>query len=61
MPAKQRTNLGDVRHYMGGPAIIPAWRQQSFVRDLGGSARSDALSTIDVMPKVLAFLERSLQ
>jgi len=58
----------DSGHFTGSPGIIPTWRPPSgphtvfgFVRDYGGSVMGDAASTIDSMPKVLAFLGRSLQ
>jgi dienelactone hydrolase len=54
-------------HGAGKPDITPAWhgevRQPVSGRamDLGGSARGDALSSLDAMPKVIEFLQRSLQ
>jgi hypothetical protein len=54
-------------HSAGRPDIVPAWhghpRQPISGRemDLGGSPRGDAESSMDSMPKVLAFLRKSLE
>ncbi len=54
-------------HSAGRPGIVPAWhghpKQAISGRemDLGGSPRGDSESSLDSMPKVLAFLERSLE
>jgi dienelactone hydrolase len=54
-------------HFAGRPEISPAWhgsvRNPTSGRenDLGGSAKGDAESSIDSMPKVLDFLKRALQ
>ena len=53
-------------HRAGHPALIPAW--QGTVRHpvsgeqmhFGGTAEGNALSSLDAIPKVLAFLEQSL-
>jgi dienelactone hydrolase len=53
-------------HYTGRPDIIPAWHGR--VRnptsgkevDTGGSAKGDAESSLDSMPRVLEFLKRAL-
>lgn len=53
-------------HRAGRPEIVPTWhgkmRHPVSGRqiDLGGSARGDAESTIDAIPKVLAFLNDAL-
>jgi dienelactone hydrolase len=53
-------------HSAGRPDIVPAWhgpvRNPTSGRenDLGGSAKGDAESSIDSMPKVLEFLRRAL-
>ena len=52
-------------HSAGRPDIVPAWHGR--IRhpvsgreiDLGGSARGDALSSLDSMPKVLEFLRQA--
>lgn len=50
-------------HSAGRPGIQPAWHGQVLnptsgrANDLGGSAKGDAASTIDSMPKVLEFLK----
>lgn len=54
-------------HSAGRPEIAPAWHGR--VRhpvsgreiDLGGSAKGDAESSLDAIPKVLQFLQQSLQ
>jgi len=53
-------------HSAGRPGIQPAWHGQvrnptsGRENDLGGSAKGDAESTIDSMPKVIEFLQRNL-
>jgi hypothetical protein len=54
-------------HESGRPDITPAWHGKirnptsGKENDLGGTARGDAHSSIDSMPKVLAFLKKSIQ
>lgn len=54
-------------HMAGRPEIVPAWhgmvRQPVSGRamDLGGSAKGDAQSSLDAIPKVLEFLRKSLE
>jgi dienelactone hydrolase len=54
-------------HAAGRPEIIPAWHgevKQSVLgqeMDLGGSVKGDAESSLDAIPKVLAFLHQNLQ
>ena len=53
-------------HAAGRPGIQPAWHApmrhpiSGRINDMGGSAQGDAHSTLDSMPKVLAFLRSSL-
>jgi hypothetical protein len=53
-------------HRAGRPEIVPTWhgRMRNPVSgreiDLGGSARGDAESTLDAIPKVLKFLDEAL-
>lgn len=62
----ERLNYPHAGHLAGRPEIFPAWH--GTVRhpvsgqemDLGGNARGDAESSLDAIPKVLAFLKRSL-
>jgi hypothetical protein len=54
-------------HHAGQPAIIPAWHGvigypgSRFETNSGGSAQGDAASSLDAIPRVLAFLARSLE
>ncbi len=54
-------------HASGRPEIVPAWegRGQNPLTgrevDLGGTPKGNAESTLDAIPKVLAFLKESLQ
>ena len=53
-------------HSSGRPGIQPAWHApmrhpiSGRLNDLGGSAKGDAESSLDSMPKVLEFLRKSL-
>jgi dienelactone hydrolase len=53
-------------HRAGRPEIVPTWHSKERhpisgrELDLGGSARGDAESTLDAIPKVLAFLNDAL-
>ncbi len=44
-------------HLAGRPEIVPAWHGGNF----GGTARGDAQSSLDAIPKVLDFLRTSLE
>jgi dienelactone hydrolase len=54
-------------HAAGRPEIVPTWRGEvthpvsGQEMDLGGSAKGDAESSVDAIPKVLGFLKRNLQ
>ena len=54
-------------HAAGRPAIQPAWHGitrhpvSGREMDTGGSAQGDAASSLDAIPKVLSFLQKSLQ
>jgi len=54
-------------HLAGLPAIVPAWhgsvRQpvSGALMDLGGTAKGDAQSSLDAIPKVLEFLRTNLE
>jgi dienelactone hydrolase len=54
-------------HRAGRPEIVPAWHGVMIhpvsgrAMDLGGTAAGDAASSIDAIPRVLAFLQRSLE
>jgi dienelactone hydrolase len=53
-------------HLAGRPEIVPAWHGATIhpvsgrMMDLGGSPAGDAESSLDAIPKVLAFLKNSL-
>jgi dienelactone hydrolase len=54
-------------HSAGRPEIVPAWHGvmkhpiSGREEDLGGNAKGDAQSSLDAIPKVLAFLQQNLQ
>jgi dienelactone hydrolase len=54
-------------HTAGRPEIVPAWHGEvthpvsGREMNLGGSARGDAMSSLDAIPKVLEFLRKTLE
>jgi dienelactone hydrolase len=54
-------------HYAGRPEIVPAWHGvmkhpiSGREENLGGNAKGDAQSSLDAIPRVLAFLQQNLQ
>jgi dienelactone hydrolase len=63
----ERLNYAHSGHMAGRPEIVPAWhgvvKQPVSGRgmDLGGTAKGDAQSSLDAIPKVLDFLRSSLE
>ena len=54
-------------HFAGRPEIVPAWHGlmkhpiSGREENLGGNAKGDAESSLDAIPKVLAFLQQNLE
>jgi dienelactone hydrolase len=48
-------------HLAGRPEIVPAWHREVERPFPGGTAKGDAESSLDAIPKVLEFLQASLQ
>jgi dienelactone hydrolase len=65
--AVQHLKYAHAGHRAGRPEIVPTWhgrvRNPTSGREenLGGSAKGDAQSSLDAIPKVLEFLRQSLQ
>jgi dienelactone hydrolase len=47
-------------HLAGRPEIVPAWKEAAQKMGFGGTARGDAESSLDAIPKVLEFLRTHL-
>ncbi|MFZ0639411.1 MAG: acyl-CoA thioester hydrolase/BAAT C-terminal domain-containing protein [Candidatus Acidiferrales bacterium] len=64
--AVERLNYPHAGHRAGNPQIVPAWHGEvqnpvsGREMNLGGNAKGDAASSLDAIPKVLAFLQTSL-
>jgi dienelactone hydrolase len=64
--AVEHLDYADAGHRAGRPEIVPTWHGpmrhpvSGKKEDLGGTARGDALSSLDAIPKVLKFLRDSL-
>ena len=54
-------------HYAGRPEIVPSWHGvmkhpiSGREENLGGNAKGDAQSSLDAIPRVLAFLQQNLE
>lgn len=63
----EHLNYPHAGHRVGRPEIVPAWHTATkhpisgSEENLGGSAKGDALSSLDAISKVLEFLQQNLQ
>jgi dienelactone hydrolase len=48
-------------HLAGRPEIVPTWHTAMWGKGFGGTAKGDAESSLDAIPKVLEFLRTSLE
>ena len=54
----ERLNYSHAGHLAGRPEIVPAWHNAGV--NFGGTAKGNAESSLDAIPKVLEFLRANL-